>query len=312
MSEQISTDLPVNDDEFNNIEDEPLGADATEMEQNESVPEPVLEEVEHDYAGAMLMVAKVLSTAEVNEKAKENAMKDKHASAIMDLGNNASQLVTKTVESLKGKIDSQTSKLSSSSTEAEEKVSFKVKAGTTSGAYGMQLAAQAAGISSKIYNTVCGAAGTWLSNILYTKHADFMRKESVVKVKTIFISVLSVLILMINTVFDGVGNLVNSLIQLLVAAVTNKKGAQFGNVVGNVAKILVYGFQLYLALSLMGLKGIIITFAVLFVVGVITKIEDIDEKKPAKVDEEASSQPQTASSNSVIAPSAPAPMLKVE
>ena len=138
-------------------------------------------------------------------------------------------------------------------------------------------AAKLLDVAATTFQKAVGVVAGVASANLYGKYPNFMKHPTTVKVKTVFIGVIGLIAALCAAFFNALETLSAAAIDYISALVESKKGRDLGRVVGATLSIAFALFQLYISLSILGVKGFIITFVILFFVMVITRIEEPKE-----------------------------------
>lgn len=162
--------------------------------------------------------------------------------------------------------------------ETKVETKYKVAAtGTDATLHGMS---KVADTTSSLYQRCVDGVGKYTSKQLYSKYPKFMKNPTTIKVKTILLAILSFIVNIIGAVFNFVDNIVYAGVDYIAAQVGKRKGQDLEKLVKNILSISVSVFKIVLSISLMGLKGTIVSFIVLFIVNVLVEIvEPVEEEE---------------------------------
>ncbi|KAK2962317.1 hypothetical protein BLNAU_2560 [Blattamonas nauphoetae] len=281
-------------EEFDQTNDHPEPVDGIPLDGEDGLLVET-EEVDGKQASVALIAAKVLADTEIRSDATKMVEADEHAGTILKGGKAARSAIETGATKLGTVVTSFGDKLAEGITPSEKPVEVGSTAENTTMllSKGGQFYQFTQEKFASVFRIAIDTTGKQLSKTLYQKYPDTMRSPNMVKARTLLLGIVSALIMVIQAVFGFISTLVDSLIKAVTTVVGKKFGKNTGDLVGNVITILIVLFQLWLTSATMGLKGIVITLIISFLIGTLSRIEDTGETQTPSVPAE-STQPATA------------------
>ena len=145
---------------------------------------------------------------------------------------------------------------------------------------GLTSASKLIDVNSKLYQKTVGVFATFLSKQVYDRYRPFMQNPTVVQTQLILVGILQFFVYIFSAIFSAIDTMLYALANYLAALIQSKFGADMGSVTRSGLRVLIAGLKIWVSISVMGLKGILTTFIVLFILSVITSIKDPDTVQP--------------------------------
>ncbi|KAH7828824.1 uncharacterized protein MONOS_6169 [Monocercomonoides exilis] len=159
-------------------------------------------------------------------------------------------------------------------------VDNKIATGAVVASFSIQAIATVVRFLALMFNKCCTTSASYLSIVLYNSAGQVWRAPMMVATKRIISAVFLFLIYLINAIFDIVGDIVSAFSEIIVAKFEASMGLFVGNVVRHGIRIVIFLFQIIVASQLFGLKGVLLIYFLLFLMGVVALLDDPSSPRP--------------------------------